>query len=875
MEIPGNRADNKPSTSSRGRGRGRGRGHGARGGRKSHSTRQSISETNEESSTQPSSEPSNSDRPKPKPRRKFNGSLTQSGQQSQPLPPIPQVETTDEDDIRSRLERELRVGKVECLICFEVVKTQDDFQRTHSCNTCFNVYHLKCITEWAKQSFGQPFKEGEQKHWRCPGCQTKSTKIPREYRCFCRRQRDPKPDKLAVPHSCGQSCSRKRQHCKHPCPLPCHPGPCMDCQTSLHVKCHCGKTTTPIKCAYAPRDPSTGKILPTACGDVCGKQLGCGQHTCIDQCHPGPCSPCNKVENSKCYCGKERSEKPCGTRGYLGKQACYSKDEFYIALWECYNVCGEYYDCNFHKCQGFCHPPSRKALTCPLSPEVITRCPCGKHALKELNNGERKSCQDPIASCGKTCGKSHLNCGHICKSKCHTDECPPCDAEITTVCRCGVSKVTRKCFEVQQEGEEVLCDRVCHSLRLCGKHECLKRCCPLREFEDRRGKRKALIDTQIPEEVMQMWHTCPIICGKTLSCGTHKCVEPDHKGKCGPCLNASFDELTCSCGNTTLEPPIPCGTEIHCTYPCNRPPPECGHPRPSHTCHGDDVSCPPCPFLTTRSCQCGKSQISNVRCSQENVRCGKKCDKIQECGHRCKKSCHKDECRGPEEACSSVCGRLRSICSHTDIAQCHGLTPCDESMPCQAVIIMACKCGTQKAKATCGASLSNTHSKQDVYLECKSSCAAAERNSRLARALGINDTFKRKIDYNFSSETIRFAQINQGFVSGIEKAYNEFIDSSNRALQLPLMNKSRSAFCIDYAEAYGFDTEIFEDVITIRRKIGSHLPSQLLTKLVDEYKQDKAGVIEFRKPSGQSTPQLSRQGSVSTHQSDDWEELTN
>lgn len=66
-------------------------------------------------------------------------------------------------------------------------------------------------------------------------------------------------------------------------------------------------------------------------------------------------------------------------------------------------------------CQ-FCHPPSRKALICPLSPEVITRCPCGKHALKDLNDGERKSCQEPIASCGKTCGKPHLDCGHICKS---------------------------------------------------------------------------------------------------------------------------------------------------------------------------------------------------------------------------------------------------------------------------------------------------------------------------------------------------------------------------------------------------------------------------------------------------------------------------
>ncbi|TIB37961.1 hypothetical protein E3P86_01947 [Wallemia ichthyophaga] len=873
MDIPQNSDSSRPQASSRGR-RGRGRGGRNRGNQKAHITKQTAQATQAMQTTPPTNGETSTNSNQPdkskqtrnsKPNRRFNGSLTQFNSESQSPLPIPIVETTGEEDLRTRLERELKTGKVECLICFEVVKTYD---KTHSCNTCFNVYHLKCISEWARASYNQPFKEGEAKHWRCPGCQTKSTKIPREYRCFCRRQRDPKPGKLAVPHSCGQSCSQRRLHCKHPCPLPCHPGPCMDCQT-------------PIYCSYATRNPESGKVLAMSCANVCGKALDCGQHSCKAPCHPGPCSPCLEVEKSKCYCDKESSVKPCGTRGYLGKQSCYSKDEFYIALWECSNVCGEFYDCNVHQCQQLCHPPSRQSLICPLSPSVITHCPCGKHPLKDLPDGARKSCQESIASCGRMCGKQQRTCNHACKAQCHTGDCPPCQVDMTTICRCGASKVTRKCHEVQHEGDQVLCERVCHSLRLCGKHECLKRCCPLREFEDRRGKRKAVLDSHVavPDEVMQMWHTCEIICGKTLSCGRHKCMEPDHKGKCGPCLNASFDELTCSCGSTTLEPPIPCGMQVHCSYPCNRPPSSCGHPRPAHTCHGDDVGCPPCPFLTTRTCQCGRSKIPNVRCSQETVRCGRVCDKVLDCGHKCKKPCHTGECRSGLEKCQSVCGRLRSICAHIDTSTCHGTSPCDESVSCQAAVTVTCKCGTQKAKVCCGASECTSHSKQDDYLECKNSCVTAERNSRLARALGINDTYKRKHDTNYTSEVLQFTHINYGFVSGIQKAFNEFLDSQDRALQLPLMNKSRTQFCLSYADAYGFDSEVFQDLLTVRRKIGSHLPSQLITAVVDESKQKNSGVVEFRKSATSSatpTPQLSRQGSgVSTaQQSDDWEEIS-
>ena len=90
----------------------------------------------------------------------------------------------------------------------------------------------------------------------------------------------------------------------------------------------------------------------------------------------------------------------------------------------------------------------------------------------------------------------------------------------------------------------------------------------------------------------------------------------------------------CTCGLTVYDPPIPCGTVMQCTYPCRRPAPACGHPTTPHTCHEDTAaavssSCPPCPFLATKLCACGKKLVPNVRCSLETdkVSCGTVCGK--------------------------------------------------------------------------------------------------------------------------------------------------------------------------------------------------------------------------------------------------------
>lgn len=94
-------------------------------------------------------------------------------------------------------------------------------------------------------------------------------------------------------------------------------------------------------------------------------------------------------------------------------------------------------------------------------------------------------------------------------------------------------------------------------------------------------------------------------------------------------MRAFFYKLVCTCGLTVYDPPIPCGTVMQCSYPCLRPAPPCGHPTTPHTCHEDTVSCPPCPFLATKICACGKKSVPHVRCSLETdkVSCGTICGK--------------------------------------------------------------------------------------------------------------------------------------------------------------------------------------------------------------------------------------------------------
>ena len=153
-------------------------------------------------------------------------------------------------------------------------------------------------------------------------------------RCFCGAIVDPKPGRLATPHSCGQSCQRQRPTCSHPCPLNCHPGPCPPCVAIVQTPCHCSKTVSSMRCSQLTTTAAAQHSL--SCGKPCGRQLQCGKHQCTQPCHPGACEPCEVVETGRCFCGKEENTLACGEGD---PTECADSTGRWVGRFTCKNVC--------------------------------------------------------------------------------------------------------------------------------------------------------------------------------------------------------------------------------------------------------------------------------------------------------------------------------------------------------------------------------------------------------------------------------------------------------------------------------------------------------------------------------------------------------
>ncbi|WVQ85287.1 hypothetical protein IAT38_007452 [Cryptococcus sp. DSM 104549] len=776
----------------------------------------------------------------------------------------------ESDDLVTRLTKGLKSRPfVECPICFNAItpsqpiwsclppdrppepsksQTLDPNPITGSTaasnhySACYTPFHLDCIRSWSDRSLQeederirQGLKDGEECMWRCPGCQKKRSEPIGLYKCFCGRLAHP-PTLTSAPHSCGDSCGRKRPKCSHPCPLPCHPGPCPPCQVALVVPCPSHRTSITVKCSVAT---SNNAALSPVCDEQCDRQLNCGnrEHRCPELCHFGPCKPCELKETVTCYCGEEHKRVACGW-GKMSEKICVKADEdgsedVWHGRFDCGRPCDRTYDCGIHPCPETCHPHPIASLPCPYSPTAITHCPCGATPLKNLPNFPRPDCVAPVPTCRNRCPKNRP-CGHPCPRTCHTGECPPCHEEVVKTCRCGQSQLLVGCDALRERQEkglgEVTCERVCKALRNCGRHECGRMCCPLWEQAKTRNKKQRTDDHDLyPDDDL---HKCHLTCGKTLGCGLHTCPKPDHKGPCGRCLQASYDELICNCGRTIVYPPVACGTTISCPFPCRRPAPACGHPKTPHQCH-EAVECPPCPYLTDKPCACGKEpSVKNIRCSQERVSCGQPCGELLPCGyHRCLKSCHRP---GECDPCNQVCGKPKRICKHPCTAACHAPAKCPETDPCQAIVTQTCACGNLQNRTSCGASLGNPKSRELDQLKCNSECAVKQRNARLADALGIKPGEKGQEVYE--EELRSFAGGNHGFVKMVENTFEEFFKGPRQSMILPHMPPAKRTFVMALAEHYRLTRELIDlepnRSVQIRRRIDTRIPKPLLSAAV-------------------------------------------
>lgn len=714
-------------------------------------------------------------------------------------PTAPHIE--GHSTLASELISQINSNKYECMVCYDIVQRQ---QTIYHCPKCYAMFHIHCIKKWSRQS---------ELNWRCPGCQYTMNSAP-EARCFCGKIRDPEFDVYVLPHSCGDPCGRARGYgCPHPCEVRCHPGPCDSCsRPGATYSCFCGKTHYETKCG--------AKVKQRSCGELCGKSLDCGNHTCDLECHEGPCKPCQRDETQRCYCGKHEEVRRCGT-------GAIDKSRGDLRHFACPEVCGLALDCGKHMCSQRCHVGL--CQPCARNPEVVKTCPCGRTALVEA----RSSCLDPIKTCSAVCDNP-LTCGHQCQAICHDTPCPPCPRVVQLHCRCGEAKTSRPC---NQADTEYLCQRKCNRAKSCGRHKCNVKCCPAspqgRDPGDAEGH-----------------HLCHQPCDKPLNCGTHRCEQICHKGKCARCLQASFDELSCTCGKTVLMPPISCGTPPPvCPHPCSLERP-CGHkeaPNLGHSCHTG--GCPPCSMLTQKVCDGGHKTMGAVRCSINSVSCGGLCNKPMPCTlHNCRKSCHSEPCFDPERmkvspeglppSCLQTCEIRRTDCDHVCKAFCHPGTKCPNT-PCQERITIHCTCGRLSKVTTC-----NRHNPDQLVdnptgfptvqeiVDCDEQCEIEQRNQKLASAFGITSKSSAKPP-DYSDLLIDLARSAPNTVYQIERRFSDLILGINSNITMPPMDNVTRRLVHELARYYmlattSVDQEPERRIIVSRRR-GSRIPSVLLS----------------------------------------------
>lgn len=717
-------------------------------------------------------------------------------------------------DLPTRIHEDINNLQYECAIC------TNELQRNSlvwSCKTCWSVFHFSCIKKWSasalseRQEQPQNGEETPKPQWRCPGCNLPQEHVPKTATCWCGKEAGQRSIPGLPPFSCGQTCSREHvipKKCPHPCQEICHAGPCPPCPNMGPTQmCFCGRESNTRRCV------DTNYESGWSCGAVCDELMPCGEHYCTRPCHEGLCGACEETVEARCYCGKVTKGLPCCERGdEITSTIEGPEPKTWTGSFNCEQMCERTFDCLQHVCENICHPQEGPVPHCPRSPDVVTNCPCGKTPLTELSDKPRQNCEDPIPNCTQACLKS-LSCGHHCQQLCHTGECLPCMKTVSITCRCGRTTSPTICHQGTEEPPQ--CMRVCRALLNCGRHQCDERCCSgerkaSERLANKRKYQRSNVDlARTFNDGIEAEHICTQTCGRILKCGNHECQELCHRGPCGSCREAIFDDISCNCGRTVLQSPLPCGTKPPpCRYDCERPK-TCGHPQVSHNCHLDDEACPKCPFLTTKFCMCGKHQMKNQPCWLTEVRCGEVCGtKLKSCGvHTCRKGCHRSgDCEDAHGHCQQECGKEKS-CGHPDSAPCHAPLPCKEDRQCQHKIFITCSCQRIKKEGSCHAT-KHTRGNLDRTLDCDDECARLERNRRLALALNIDPDAHKDDHIPYSAGTLNMFLGNAQWAQAQEKEFRLLAaDPEQKRLRFKPMPSNQRAFLHSLAEDFGFDSE--------------------------------------------------------------------
>ena len=283
------------------------------------------------------------------------------------------------DDLGTRIHEDIKNLNYECAICTDDVSR---YSRIWSCTLCWTVVHLKCVKRWhdnqKKQQDSQPAEPQRVLTWRCPGCNSKLSNDPGSYHCWCGKEVNPQPAPSSLPpHSCGQTCSKPRSPCPHPCSLQCHAGPCPPCGLVGPTQaCFCGKKELRKLCRETDYENGWG------CQETCGDLLPCGEHFCSRPCHPGLCGECTEEIAARCYCGQVEKQMLCSDREEPRSSYSIADHSCFEGTFTCHKPCDRSFDCGIHKCSGTCHPTGRGVSALPIRGRLGNSLPMRKDAAR-------------------------------------------------------------------------------------------------------------------------------------------------------------------------------------------------------------------------------------------------------------------------------------------------------------------------------------------------------------------------------------------------------------------------------------------------------------------------------------------------------------
>lgn len=300
---------------------------------------------------------------------------------------------------------------IECAFCFGII---GNINNVWTCSCCKNIVHYKCMKMWRDRDKNKKNIENKT----CATCRTEHNVIKRT--CYCSKEINPKMKKQAFPFSCNQVCGISlSKNCDHKCEEVCHPGQCKPCGSIL--KCYCGRNELRVDCK------SLAKPNIRSCKTICEKELSCGKHVCIRECHAGDCFPCLPF-----------------TTGLA--DVMYPNGHTICAEMPIENTrCRKRLSCGNHFCKRIEHEDS-----CEPCFDGFIICECGR-SRQDIDCIDKPQ---TTFKCKKECGNP-LNCGHNCMNHCSHDICI-CSTVLTKECPKCLSPIYHLC------GDPSICFERCN-----------------------------------------------------------------------------------------------------------------------------------------------------------------------------------------------------------------------------------------------------------------------------------------------------------------------------------------------------------------------------------------------------------------------------